>query len=92
MSSNEEILAMLIAGIPRISERIARLTGQQKPKAFKPVELSYWQAAMDLDYAEDDARRLVGAVMDTLLAETAQQAGDVKSPLMTTVLPLSNAS
>lgn len=76
MASNEEKLQKAIIGIPRVAERIAELPDEQREKAFKAVELSYLQTVSDSDYAEGDARHWVGAVMDTLRAEVADQARD----------------
>jgi hypothetical protein len=76
MASNEEKLQKAIIGIPRVAERIAELPDQQREKAFKAVELSYLQTVSDSDYGEGDARHWVGAVMDTLRAEVADQARD----------------
>jgi hypothetical protein len=76
MSSNEEILQKAIIGIPRVAERIVELPDAQRERAFKAVELSYLQTVSRTDYAEGDARHWVGAVMDTLRAEVADQARD----------------
>ena len=76
MASNEEILQGAIVGIPRVAERIMKLPGEQRQKALEAVEQSYLRTVMDLDYADDDARHFVGAVMDALRAEVAHQAGD----------------
>jgi hypothetical protein len=74
MASNEEIVQKAIIGIPRVAERILELPDEQREEAFKAVELSYLQTASDSDYGEGDARHWVGAVMDTLRAEVADQA------------------
>jgi len=74
MPSNEEILALLIIGIPRVAERIAGLNDEQKATAFEVVEQSYLQTALDLDYSEADATGWLSAVMDTLRAEVEERA------------------
>lgn len=76
MASNEEVLQKAIIGILRVAERIVELPHEQREKAFKAAELSYRQTVSDSDYAEGDARHWVGAVMDTLRAEVADQARD----------------
>ena len=76
MASKEETLQKAIIGIPRIAERIVKLPDAQREKALKAVELSYLQTVSDTDSAERDARHWVGAVMDTLRAEVADQARD----------------
>ena len=76
MAWSEDILQKAIIGIPRVAERIAELPDAQREQAFKAVEHSYLQTVLDSDCAEDDARHWVGAVMDTLRAEVADQAPD----------------
>ena len=76
MASNEEILQGAITGIPRVAERIMHLPDEQRQRALEAVERSYLRSVMDLDYADDDAKHFVGAVMDTLRAEVAHHAGD----------------
>jgi hypothetical protein len=76
MASNEELLHMVMVGIPRVAERILELPDEQRQKAFDAVEQSYLQTAIDSDYAEDNARHWVSAVMDTLRAEVADQTRD----------------
>jgi hypothetical protein len=74
MASNQQTLQKAIIGIPRVAERLVKLPDVQREKAFEAVERSYLQAVLDSDYAEGDARHWVGAVMDTLRAEVADQA------------------
>ena len=76
MSSSEEIRQKAITGIPRVAERIAELPDEQRERAFKAAELGYLQAALETGYAEGHAKHWVGAVMDTLRAEVADQARD----------------
>jgi len=76
MASSEEILQRAIIGIPRVAERIAKLSAAQREQAFKAAELSYLRTALDSDCAEGEARHWVEAVMDTLRAEVADQAPD----------------
>jgi hypothetical protein len=74
MPSNEEILGALIAGIPRVAQRIAGLNDEQRAAAFEAVERSYLQTALDLDYTEVDARDWLRVVMDALRADVEGQA------------------
>jgi hypothetical protein len=74
MSSNEEILGALIAGIPRVAQRFASLSDEQRTAAFQAVERSYLQTAFDLGYTEVDARDWLRVVMDALRAEVEGQA------------------
>jgi hypothetical protein len=75
MPSNEEILGALIAGIPRVAQRIAGLLNdEQRAAAFEAVERSYLQTALDLDYTEVDARDWLRVVMDALRADVEGQA------------------
>ena len=76
MASNDEALQKAIIGIPRVAERIAELPDGQREKALRAVEQSYLQSVSDRESAEPDARQWVGAVMDTLRAEVADQARD----------------
>lgn len=76
MASNQETLQMAIVGIPRVAGRIVELPDEQRERAFKAVELSYLRTALESDCAEGDARHWVGAVMDTLRAEVADQTLD----------------
>lgn len=76
MASNEEVLQKTIIGLLRVAERIVKLPREQREKAFKAVELSYLRTVSGADYAEGDVRRWVGAVMDALRAEVADQARD----------------
>ena len=76
MASSQQILQMAIVGIPRVAEQLVKLPDAQREKAFKAVELSYLQTVLHSDYADGDARHWVGAVMDTLRAEVAEQARD----------------
>jgi hypothetical protein len=79
MASSEEILQKAITGIPRVAERIVELPDEQRERAFRAAELSYLQAALETDYAERNARHWVGAMMNTLRAEVADQARDEAS-------------
>lgn len=74
MASTDDILQTAIIGLPRVAEKIVKLPQKQRQKAFEAVEQSYLQTVIDSDHAEGDARHLVGAVMDTLRAEVADQA------------------
>jgi hypothetical protein len=76
MASDEETLQKAIIGIPRVAERIVKLPDKQREQAFKAVELSYLQTVSHSAPAAGDARHWVGAVMDTLRAEVADQARD----------------
>jgi hypothetical protein len=76
MASNQEALQKAIIGIPRVAERIAELPDAQREKALKAVELSYLQTVSDTGSVAGDGQRWVGAVMDTLRAEVADQARD----------------
>jgi hypothetical protein len=73
MASNEEILQMVIIGIPRVAERIAELRGEHRESAFKAVAASYLQTLLDLEYAEGEAQHWIGTVMDILRAEVVDQ-------------------
>ena len=73
MSSGEEVLAMVVTGIPRVAEKIAGLTEEQRAKAFEAVERTYTQIAADSDYAEADVRDWVNAVMDNLRADVEER-------------------
>jgi hypothetical protein len=55
MTSNEEVLQMVIIGIPRVAERIAEHPDAQRASAFKAVETSYLQTLLDLEYVKGDA-------------------------------------
>ena len=74
MASNEEVLQMVIIGIPRVAERIAELPNEQRESAFKAVETSYLQTLLDLEYAEGDAHHWTATVMDVLRAEVVDPA------------------
>jgi hypothetical protein len=73
MASDGDILQTAIIGIPRVAEKIVKLPHEQRQKAFEAVEQSYLQTVMHSHCAEDDARHFIGAVMDTLRAEVADQ-------------------
>jgi hypothetical protein len=76
MASNEEVLQKAIIGIPRVAERIVGLPDDEREKALRAVELSYLQTVSDTDSPAGDAPHWVGAVMETLRAEVADQARD----------------
>ncbi len=76
MASNDEARQKAIIGIPRVAERIVKLSDEQRERALKAVELSYLQTVSDTGSVAGDGQRWVGAVMDTLRAEVADQARD----------------
>lgn len=73
MASNDDVLRTAIIGLPRVAEKLVRLSDEHRQKAFDAVEQSYLQTVIGSDYADGDARHIVGAVMDTLRAEVADQ-------------------
>jgi hypothetical protein len=73
MASNDEILQNVILGIPRVAKRIVELPEQQREKAIAAVEQTYLHTAMDLDYAEVDARDWVTSIIDCLRAEVDER-------------------
>jgi selenocysteine lyase/cysteine desulfurase len=73
MSSNKEILQTAIIGIPRVAERIAKLSEEQRQQALDAVERSYLRTVFDADYPEDEGRQWVDKCMESLRAEVAEQ-------------------
>jgi hypothetical protein len=61
MTSNEEVLQMVIIGIPRVAERIAELPDAQRASALKAVETSYLQTLLDLKYVKAATLKVHGS-------------------------------
>lgn len=76
MASNDDILQTAIIGLPRVAEKIVKLPDGQRQKAFAAVEQSYLRTVTGSDCPGGDARHFVGAVMETLRAEVADQVRD----------------
>lgn len=73
MPTNEDVLQSVILGIPRIAKTIVKLPREQRERALAAVEKTYLHTAVDLDFAEVDARDWVSAIMDCLRVEVDER-------------------
>ena len=71
-SQADDILDAAVSGIPRVAESIARISNEQREKAFKAAERSYQQTVRDLGYSQADAEGWISAVMFRLRSQVTQ--------------------
>ncbi len=64
--SDDEVLSVAIAGVPKIAEFIARVPTKDRSRALDAAEQSYLQTAHNLGYQDAEAQQWVSAVMARL--------------------------
>ena len=71
-SEAKSVLDAGIAGIPRVAESIAGISGELRERAFEAAERSYQQTVRDLGYSEEDAHGWISVVMFRLRRQVAE--------------------
>lgn len=76
--SDDEVLSIAIAGVPKVAEFIAGVPMEHRSRALDAAEQSYLQTAHTLGYQDAEAQQWVSAVMARLrLRRERLQATDV---------------
>jgi hypothetical protein len=79
LMETEELLAMIVAGVPKVAQAIAAIPDEQRPRALAAAERSYLQTARDFGYGEETARNLVTVLMRFLRAEVERTIGETEA-------------
>jgi hypothetical protein len=74
-SEAKSVLDAGIAGIPRVAESIAGISGELRERAFEAAERSYQQTVRDLGYSEEDAHGWISVVMFRLRGQVTELSG-----------------
>jgi hypothetical protein len=61
--SKDEAFSSAVAGLTKVAELIATVSGEDRKKALEAVEKSYQETARELGYPETDALEWAEAVM-----------------------------
>jgi hypothetical protein len=64
--SDDEVLSVAIAGVPKVAEFIAGVPMEHRSRALDAAEQSYLQTAHALGYQDVEAQQWVSAVMARL--------------------------
>jgi hypothetical protein len=70
--SDDQVLSVAIAGVPKVAEFIAGVPMEHRSRALNAVQRSYLQTAHTLGYQNAEAQQWVSAVMARLRLDESE--------------------